>query len=345
MKTPTGVPASRSGTCPPSSSASQATSRSMRCWGSRIDRLAGRDAEEGGVEAVDVLAGIRRASGSRGSRSVPIVPARGRGRADRLAAVAEQLPERRGTAGPGEPAADADDRDRLAAAGPVRRRPARGRRRRRTRPRGSPPAHRSWDSRRPAWARASGRATPRARPRAAPPGASRCRSRPGARAESTSSGRMPSGSATLAASQAAIASARRASRARHRRDVRGHSRHAVAPAGRGVVLARPLRDGLERPGQERVAAGVAPDLAARGPGQARRLDQPDRGDLDVERLGDLAADRREDLLGRAPRRASARPRATIASRSSPSTSTAKAAAPPARSAGWQRSAAHSTSCG
>ena len=114
---------------------------------------------------------------------------------------------------------------------------------------------------------------------------------------STSSGRMPSGSATLAASQAVIASRDARAGRLAMRSRRGRS-GPLAPRQSALSRTRPFRDGLERPGQERLAAGVAPDLAARGSGEARQLDQPDRGDLEVERLGDLAADRGEDLLGR-----------------------------------------------
>ena len=114
---------------------------------------------------------------------------------------------------------------------------------------------------------------------------------------STSSGRTPSGPATLAASQAVIAS-----RDAHGPDgaaMRGRrGRRGLSCCGIGPIRTRPLRDGLERPGQERLATGMALNLAARSSGEARQLDQPDREDLEVQRLGDLAADRGEDRLGR-----------------------------------------------
>ena len=121
--------------------------------------------------------------------------------------------------------------------------------------------------------------------------------------------------------------------------------HAAASRRRAVVPAGPFRDRLERPGQEGVAAGVAPDLAARGPGQARRLDQPDRAR--PRRRAPRRPPRRiaATTSSAAPSRSLRSTSTTTASRSSPSTSTAKAAPPPVRSAGWLRPAAHSMSWG
>ena len=87
---------------PASSSASQATSSSRRCCGSMLGGLARGDAEEVRVEAVELseeaaVAAVPSCRGRRGPgrRSVG-VPAVGRHLADRVAAVAQQLPEARG---------------------------------------------------------------------------------------------------------------------------------------------------------------------------------------------------------------------------------------------------------
>ena len=112
---PDGAAGQRSGTWPPSSSASHATRAAVDAEG-REDSLAGRDAEEVGIELVDALQESAAARDSPGPFEVRAVPARVRDRADRLRAVSQQLPERRGPVCAGEPAADADDRDRLADA-------------------------------------------------------------------------------------------------------------------------------------------------------------------------------------------------------------------------------------
>ena len=82
------------------------------------DRLAGRDAEEVGVELVDLLQEAA-APGYVQTLESLAIPARGRNRADAVDAVAEQSPECRGPVRAREPAADADDRDRLATLAPA----------------------------------------------------------------------------------------------------------------------------------------------------------------------------------------------------------------------------------
>ena len=115
---------------------------------------------------------------------------------------------------------------------------------------------------------------------------------------STSSGRMPSGSATLAASQAVIAS-RDWDDAEH---PRGGTGAGVLASGAGQrqfpVASTPRRFRATRPGTPRGRHGAEPSRSRSG--EARRLDQPDRVDVEVELHGDRAANRREDLLGRTP---------------------------------------------
>ena len=110
---------------PASSSASQATSSSSRCCGSMLGRLARRDAEELGVEAVDPVEEAAVAGGHLARRvGVAVVegverPALRRDLGDgvdtRQRSCAKP-PRRR--APPGKRQADAHDRDRLARARP-----------------------------------------------------------------------------------------------------------------------------------------------------------------------------------------------------------------------------------
>ena len=334
MKTPTGVPASRSGTSPASSSASQATSSSMPLLRVEIGRLAGarcrRTAASNRSMPVQESAPPREIV----LAQLPIVPAAGRDLADRLA-------RRRGAA----------PRTR-----PGRRRPGTGSRCRRSRSaRGRPPGARGPARRGVAVRGLAGEerrqgldrgivVDERRRERPAEPflelaprAATAC-SEPmpkpanGRADDRPPSGRMPSGSATLAASQAAISPASRATA----------GRDAVADLSRGRIAPReprrrhggsiPRRSRASRPGTPRGRRGAGPCRSRSG--EARRLDQPDRGGL--ERRAPRRPPRRmaaEDLVGPAPRPSLRSTSATIASRSSPSTSTANAAAPPVRERG------------
>ena len=81
------------------------------------DRLARGDAEEVGIELVDLL----QESPAPGDVQTPqslVIPARGRNRANSLDSVTEKSPECHGPVRAREPAADADDRDRLATLAP-----------------------------------------------------------------------------------------------------------------------------------------------------------------------------------------------------------------------------------
>ena len=78
---------------------------------------------------------------------------------------------------------------------------------------------------------------------------------------STSSGRMPSGPATLAASQAAIASAEGGPTACTLGSFDGLARFRCERGSRRF-LSGPLGDDIERTGQEPLAADVALDFAA-----------------------------------------------------------------------------------
>ena len=171
---------------PASSSASQATSSRSRCCGSIQHRLAGRDPEEVGVEPVDPVeepARVAPAPARRARRPAGTL-------ADGVDPVAQEPPERLRAVGAREPAADPDDRDRLGR-GRVAGRPAVGASRRLAR-RGGGPGPRSSGSRRPASARAAGRATLPARRPARPPAASRARSWRTAARTSTAAGSSPS---------------------------------------------------------------------------------------------------------------------------------------------------------
>ena len=164
-----------------------------------VRRLARRDAEERGVEAVDVVeepapAGVHlaRHAGGSGRKAVGVPAVRGH-LADRVDAVAQQLPEGLGPSRAGKAAADADDGDRRVGADIARRarcgRSVRGRRRVmdgriagcRT---DAWPARRSSGSRRERWREIAPSQAPARRP-ARPRRASRGRSR------RTAAGRRP----------------------------------------------------------------------------------------------------------------------------------------------------------
>src|SRR5207302_884611 len=78
---------------------------------------------------------------------------------------------------------------------------------------------------------------------------------------------------------------------------RGGGRVAGRRPGAGRGRARDgRRDDLEGALEVGVAAGEAPDLAAGGLGEARRLDQDDGVDVELVLLGDRPADRTDDLI-------------------------------------------------
>ncbi len=157
---------------------------------------------------------------------------------------------------------------------------------------------------------------------------------------STSSGRTPSGSATFAASQAVIAL--------RDRDEPGRRAGAGARASRAGALAMSGRVH---------SATVSSDPARNASRHAWRwtfpLEVRGRPVILISRIAKTsmsstsATSRRTaaKIASAVPSRSLRSTSRTIASRSSPAASIEKAAAPPARSAGWQDSAAHSTSCG
>ena len=120
IQTATGVPASRSGTWPAVLERLPGDLEEHALLGVEEDRLARRDAEEVRVEAVD---GFEEPAAPREVEAVQVLlgPARVRDLADGLRAGSQEFPEGRGPVCPGEPAADADDRDRLTAARSRRR--------------------------------------------------------------------------------------------------------------------------------------------------------------------------------------------------------------------------------
>ena len=136
------------------------------------DRLARGDAEEVGIELVDMLQEPT-APGDVQTRKSLAIPSRGRNRADTIDSVTEQSPECRGPVRAREPAPDADDRDRLATLAPDWLNLSPIDFGATTRRRGTWPERRWSDSHRRASERAFGQATARARPRAARPEASR----------------------------------------------------------------------------------------------------------------------------------------------------------------------------
>ena len=112
------------------------------------DCLAGRNAEEVGVEAVDDSAGIPCAGECPGRSSPARLPARGRDRADPLDAVAQQLQNAAGASAPG----NRQPMPMIAIGSRPWHDPWLGRFARRRaadrHPRGNAPARRSWDSHR-----------------------------------------------------------------------------------------------------------------------------------------------------------------------------------------------------
>ena len=135
-----------------------------------------------------------------------------------------------------------------------------------------------------------------------------------------------------------------------RRGAEPGSRPAAAALGRAASLSRsspscgvllpgvaghaPRRLTGEPARQPGRPAGAALHLAARRLGQRARLEQHHLVDLDLVLLGDGAADRRGDLLAPVASRAAARPPRRRPAAPRRPRSTAKAAPPPGRSAGW-----------
>ena len=265
----------------------------------RVDarRLAGRDAEERGVELVhashEPAPSMAVMAVRRGRRVVPIArrPAVGRHFADGVDAVAEEAPEGFRSGGAGEAAADADDGDRLvlrlgrAAFAPGSRGDGTGTVRQVT--------GQFLDRR--ILIGEGGRERP-AQPLLQLAGeASRLE-----RAEAVG-GELPSRIDLIRPDPDHRGDASGQPCSDLRRGATGRVR--VGPTGRcpvGPLLAEidhGLRDDLQGLREEPLAAGMAPDLAAGGPREAHRPEQADGVDIQLMPFGHGPPDGRDGLVG------------------------------------------------